>query len=766
MPQPSLHRNAKFAFLKPRLLLAAAVVLLLLAAVALKAWHGHGRLHALAKSVYLTAKKEAKRVIKGESVQAAVPAERADAPLVIYDDALGDGWQDWSWGKHTIVSPITVHAGKAAMLMPPGGNRGLYLHHDSLGTGGYGTLQFWMAGDTTARTALAGDDLKFSAFAVLSKYLKPDPARRPGWHLVQIPLSVFGAPREGESFTGIVFQPDAAAASPLSIDEVSLLPDLSLAPAPTQATVAVTVNVGGGRHPISPFIYGMAFAPDDYLADLKLGVNRWGGNDKSRYNWVNGNADNAARDWSWRNRWATDGSVPPGPSSAADRFVSGNKARAAATLLTVPTLGWVAADSDNTHKSDGVPSAGGAGLNGSDGAIKGYDPAANRALTSVPSRARKGAPFTDPPVLTGTVSQDEWVAHLKNKFGDASHGGVQFLAMDNEPDLWDATQTDVHPARMGYDDVLRNFLDYSTAVKDVDPSVLVTGPVSWGWPGYMYSALDRGDDNFKAHADRSAHGETPFLPWFLAQVHAHDAKAGRRTLDVLDVHYYPQENGVYSGRADNPTRALRLRSTRSLWDPAYTDESWIGTQVRLVPRLKEWVAQNYPGTRVGITEWNFGGDNDITGGLATADVLGIWGREDVYLANYWAYPPKNSPPYLAFKLFRNADGGGHGFGDVACAASSPDPDKLSVYAATDSRTGDLTLVLLNKMPKATVTAPLTLAGGKAGGPVKMWRFSADTFKASKDGKSGALTAFPPRALPKALTLPPYSVTLLRVPLAR
>ena len=109
-----------------------------------------------------------------------------------------------------------------------------------------------------------------------------------------------------------------------------------------------------GRHPISPYIYGMAFAPDDYLADLKMRVNRWGGNDKSRYNWVQGNADNAARDWEFRNRYASDGSVPPGPSSAADKFVSGDKARGAATLLTVPTIGWVAKDSDNSHQSVNV----------------------------------------------------------------------------------------------------------------------------------------------------------------------------------------------------------------------------------------------------------------------------------------------------------------------------------------------------------------------------------------------------------------------------
>ena len=89
---------------------------------------------------------------------------------------------------------------------------------------------------------------------------------------------------------------------------------------------------------------------------------------------------------------------------------------------------------------------------------------------------------------------------------------------------------------------------------------------------------------------------------------------------------------------------------------------------------------------------------------------GHLGRENVYLANYWAFPNKNSPGYLAFKLYRNADGQGNGFGDVACAAQSADQGRLSCYAATDSRTGDLTLMLINKMPKATLTAPLTLQG--------------------------------------------------------
>ena len=721
----------------------AALVLLAGVSIVRRAVHGHGRWHQLAAGLY--------HAVKGRAAQASdLPLERADGPLNIYADALGDGWQDWSWGTKNFQAASPVHSGKFAITLAPGGNRGIYLHHDAYGTGGYGMLQAFVSGDTSAKVCLVDGSAKFGEAVPLSRYAQPDPSGRSGWFWVRVPLADLGAPRGGEPITGIVFQPSLNAAPPLVLDDISLLPDLSLPSAPTAATVAVTVNLTAGRHPISPYIYGMAFAPDDYMADLKIGVNRWGGNDKSRYDWVQGNADNAGRDWEFRNRYALDDSVPPGPSSAADRFVSGNKVRGAATLLTVPTIGWVARDADNNHQSLNVP--------GADNTA-GYDPAANRAATSVRSVARKNAPFTDAPTLAGgVVYQDEWIAHLKKTFGDAAHGGVQFYAMDNEPDLWDVSHTDVHPARMGYDDVLHNFLDYASAVKAVDPSSYVTGPVSWGWVGYNASALDRGDDNFKTSADRKRHGGDPFLLWFLKQVHAHDAQAGRRTLDVLDVHFYPQGSNVYGSASDKATRELRERSTRALWDPAYVDESWIAQPIELIPRLKTWISAGYPGTRIGITEWSFGADQDISGGLSTADALGIFGREDIYLANYWAYPVKNGPSYLAFKLYRNADGKGNSFGDVACTAVSADPSKLSCYAATDSRTGDLTLMLINKMARATITAPLSLRGASPSGPLKMWRVSADNPK--------EIAAFPPSPLKATLTLPPQSMTLVRVPLGK
>ena len=50
-----------------------------------------------------------------------------------------------------------------------------------------------------------------------------------------------------------------------------------------------------------------------------------------------------------------------------------------------------------------------------------------------------------------------------------------------------------------------------------------------------------------------------------------------RILDVWTAHYYPQSGEFWSGETTPEMQGLRNRSTRSLWDPNYVDESWIGT---------------------------------------------------------------------------------------------------------------------------------------------------------------------------------------------
>ena len=672
--------------------------------------------------------------------------ERADAPLVVFTESLGEGWQDWSWATHTLGPIASPYSGAASITMTPTGYKGVYFHHDPVSTDGYGALSFAVKSKSAFTVSVANTSGKFIKQVAL-------PATSGAWVVKKISLRELGVKRAGDFITGVVFQDSTGSdQADAFFDEISFLPDPTLSPAPTKATIVVSVDVKRNRRDISPYIYGMAFAPPDYMSDLKLTVNRWGGNDKTRYNWFLGNADNAARDWNFANRIALDvkDPIPEGPSSAADFFVNQNKTNGAQTFLTVPTIGWVAKNTDNHTTSQNVPSLGGEPTSGS-GAISGYDPAANRAETSVRSVARKSS------AGEGEVAQDDWINHLVQVFGRGNAGGVKFYAMDNEPDLWDYTHTDIHPARMGYDDIINTFYDYAAAVKDADPTALVTGPVSWGWTGYLYSPLDKGNDNYHTNADRVRHGDTPLLLWFLKQARARDSKSGRRVLDILDVHYYPQGQNLYSGAHDPDTQKRRLRSTKSLWSGDYKDESWIGEPVRLVPRLKDWIAQGYPGTKIGITEWNFGGDTDISGGLATLDALGIFGRENVYLANFWAYPTKNGSTYLAFKLMRNADDNGNGFGDVSVSAVSRSDDRVSAYAALRKSDGATTVLLVNKMPKATVTVPVRLAPGSIPSGAKI----ATVTLLTQDGQ--ALQKAAPVTLKYAtatVTLPPYSAALV------
>jgi hypothetical protein len=512
------------------------------------------------------------------------------------------------------------------------------------------------------------------------------------------------------------------------------------------ANVIVRVDVSAAGSRISPFIYGVAAADQATLTALGATVNRWGGNPSTRYNWANGHAWNAARDWDFRN-----GNYGSPQGSVADAFVAGTLAAGAVPLVTIPSIGFVAKNDDNGTQSVGVPYQGGPPLATGSSAIAGYNPAVNRVVTSVPSFATKPSPFTLTPAASSpAVYQDEWVNELRQKFG-AAPNGVGYFAIDNEPDLWSATQTDVHPVQMSYADMLSNYEQYAVAVKAQDPTALLLGPDVSGWTGYFYSDLDRANDNFATHADRTAHGGQAFLPWWLGQVAQADRQRGSRSLDLLDVHFYPQASGVFSEAADPATQALRIRSVRSLFDPNYTDESWIGTQVQLIPRLKQWIAQQYPGTGIAISEYNWGGEKDASGAVALAEVLGVYGREGVALATYWTYPPPNSPAGAAFRMYRNFDGNGGTFGDISLPVTSSQAG-VAAFASRHSNSNEVDVVLVNEAANQAATVHLNLGLGGTGvtNQFQVAPGSSTIVKSSLADSS------------QAITLPPHSVTLIQV----
>ncbi len=685
--------------------------------------------------------------------QVSLPSE----DFVAYNGGLGIGWADWSWAERNMSDTTVKFAGQPTIRMTPADWKGVFLHRDTFRTNGYKNLTFQIHGGTAGgqriNVCAVNAANQFLPAVAVNSYLVGQRLPAGRFAFCVVPLKDLRA--DNTQISGFIFQ-DASGTTqpPIHLADIRVSTGR---PKPLPQPITLTVDADKVIAPINPNIYGLAQCDERYQRGLNLKLWRWGGNPATRYNWEKGNCWNAARDWYFRNgNYSHNSPEDRLPGGVADQAIAAAKAQGTDVYLTIPTMGWVAKDDNNGNASENVAGDSGPPIAPGSEAIAGYDPTANRQRVSIRSLVRKGSAFADPPDLTDdVVYQDEWVYHLTRKFGKADAGGVRYYVMDNEPDLWDVTHTDMHPTRPGYDELLQRFVTGAMAVKAVDPKAQIGGASSWGWTGYFYSPLDRGDDRYATHAERKAHGDVPFLPWFLRSVADHDRRAGKRTLDILDVHYYPQGSNVYGSGTDPATNALRLRSTRSLWDTSYSDESWIGTSVQLIPRLRQWVDKFYPGTKIGIMEWNFGADHTMNGGLTVAEVLGVFGRERLDMACYWAIPGYESPGYFAYKIYRNADGQNHGFGDTAVKAESNTPDKVSCFGSLDSTTGKPVVILINKTPEKSAEITLNIKG-KAFQKASVYQYNETDLKKivtlpDVNSVQGRIK----------MVLPGYSITLLR-----
>jgi hypothetical protein len=245
----------------------------------------------------------------------------------------------------------------------------------------------------------------------------------------------------------------------------------------------------------------------------------------------------------------------------------------------------------------------------------------------------------------------------------------------------------------------------------------VYGPVSYGWNG-MLSFQDAPDKG-------SASIDNSFIDHYLTQMSA--ASTVRRLLDVLDLHWYSeaqsngcQPSGIRVINTDNSdcVAAARMQAPRSLFDPAFVETSWItqwttassslGQAIQLLPRFQAKIDSKFPGTKLAITEYNHGGEDHVSGAIAQADTLGIFGREGVYAGAFWSINSNRAWSFAAWRAFRNYDGAGKNFGDTSVSASTTDLEHVSVYASVDAAsTNRLVLVIVHR-PTMGTTGTLDL----------------------------------------------------------
>jgi hypothetical protein len=519
------------------------------------------------------------------------------------------------------------------------------------------------------------------------------------------------------------------------------------------STVHFTIDPSQNVHSISRYIYGVnqsLIGPYSNLTLERAGGNRW-----TAYNWEN-NASNAGSDYLFESDDALGGGNTPG--GALIPTLNNAASHNAAALITVPMNGYVAADKNgggnveyNGNTWDPVNQT---WVNGT------YNPnyLSQRFKQELPT---KGSAFTLTPNPSDQyVYEDEFVNWVKTEYpGSLTNPNTPiFFDLDNEPDIWSGTHAEVHPNPTTYAELVNDTINYASAIKNVDPNGLVFGPVNYGWAGMtgLQGAPDANGRDFDS--------------FWLQQMAQAQVTYGKRLVDALDVHWYPEAHGTNNIRiiADDSspaTVAARLQAPRSLWDPTYVESSWITQDslhgaIDLLPRLQSEINANYPGTKLAIGEYNYGGWDDISGGIAQADVLGIFGAQNVFEASEW--PGASSEPFIsgAFQMYRNYDGANSTFGDTSISATTDNVPNSSVYASLDTaHPGVLTIVAINKT-SSPLDAAINLKGLLPQGSASVYKL---TSASSTPQSAGTLAITDPSNT--TYTMPAMSVSTIRIQIA-
>jgi len=515
----------------------------------------------------------------------------------------------------------------------------------------------------------------------------------------------------------------------------------------TDVVFTVQTDADHGLWTISPEIYGVnAPSPGASLdSSMRAGNVRFGGNRTSAYNWEN-NASNAGNDYHNQSDGYLSSSNTPGTLASTTFNQANSMGSQTSALITVPIGDYVAADKYPGGDVATPPS----GFDGGS-ADGGYDYLSARFKKNV---AAKGAPFSDTPDTSDdSVYEDEMVAWAKGH-----HQGTPVtFALDNEPDLWSETHPRIHPNPTTYAELVERTTRFSTAIKNVWPEAPILGFVSYGWNGF--TKLQNAPD---------AAGNGQFWDYFLTQMKAAGDAQGRRLVDYLDLHWYPEAKGNGFRIVTAPTAPTaaadiaawedaRVQAPRSLWDPTYLEISWItsslGAPIALIPRVMGKIQAEYPGTKLSFTEWNYGGGGDITGAIATADVLGIFGRTGVSLANLWWVSAAEPFTVAGVKAYRNFDGQAGEFGDIGIATSNSDTVNTSVYASLlSTNPGHVVVVAINKKRDAAINAGIQLAHPASFSKAKVYVLSGTSPSIqpaqdlSRTGTNAFVYAMPPRSV--------------------
>lgn len=512
--------------------------------------------------------------------------------------------------------------------------------------------------------------------------------------------------------------------------------------------VTAKVDLAAAGSPVSPNIYGVSHGDPEALHEMGVAVRRMGGNLSSVYDWRTG-FTSAGADWFFENRKQFD---TPHPEENWWVFMHReNKQYGMASFFTLPSE-WVAKD----DKSSGFPKK----------LYPDCEQFAPDRPTACNGKSKEKDAEGNPRVLrcskehptqngkyVGVEYNVELVKYCIKEagFGRADQGGIDIIALDNEPMLYRETHRDIWCNGFGYDEFWERTKKAAELIRKADPSVKIAAPALWGWTAYVYSSGDMeyrernglGWDKMEELPDYKKYG--PFARDFMRRCAEYKKETGHNLIDIFAFHGYPMTPKLgWDKQADfvNPTPELqefRVRDVRKFWDESYRDpdtwmgkESWANGNVAYVPLMRRWMKEVGWDVPIAIGEYDHAGPEggvEISAAVAQAETLAAFARAEVSYAFYWADPRKNGPTYFAFKMYRNPDGKRTAVGDRLIVGEVSDSDSVSVYVFKDTKRKVASFMIINKRAKKGARVALDLGVSVPAQKAQRWELSKVNQKA-------------------------------------
>ncbi len=652
----------------------------------------------------------------------AVPITRA-----IYTDAAGADFAVGGWSETNTADPFRTGGAVANKASFTGSYGALTFAYDwnkpELAKSAYTNLAFDISagpGVPAAALATLKVGLDYAPSKNVAAYI-PGGFQQNTWHTVTIPLSELSS---SATFRLALFKNESTSKFPVYVDNVRLETDHAAPPvrvatppvggepdtfAAGEVDVVSVIKTADERKPISPWIYGIngtnaAPAPSDVMSCFTY-VRR-GGDRSNTLNWENNLSNGSRNNGFVSDAYLAQGLANPSAPGELDRtLIATDRAAGRGTLVPFVLNDYVV-----RRVGANIPYT-----------QPGWDKHYWFDKVELVKPAAAGALTLTPDLDDGFAYTDEHLYFLQQSLGGAdiyAPGPTQvFVGTDNEPDLYGENYPMLQEGSgetlyyngaavgtlMTGNDFTTRFLTFAKRVKQLSPSAAIVGPGHYafdGWTSWRATMIP-------------PYGNGANSKWqmedFLAAVKTESQSVGQRLLETWDMHWYPQRvfNGVYTHYLDDSTRSMSaaevdavLQGPRSYWDAEYDEQSWITRDhlhapANMLNRLQTRIDANYPGTKLGVTEYFPGGRGHIASGLATVDSLGVFGRMGVGMAAMWAHPGQVQYAFGGVKLLRNASGTGVRFGDTSVKVEHPEKAQSSVYAASDVA-DVVTVLVVNK----------------------------------------------------------------------